>query len=132
MLENRPITVDEGTKDLTPGRNVTGMVDLNPQQLGIEVGGGAAIGGIIGFAAKKVAKIIAVLVGLQLALFKFLETRGILSVDWNAITGTATNASKAATGATGAQPPSWVLSLLSTLPVSAGFTGGFLVGFRKG
>ena len=108
------------------------MVDLNPQQLGLEVGGGAVIGGVIGFAAKKVAKIIAVLVGLQLALFKFLETRGVLNVDWGAITGTASNATEAAGGAAGAQPPSWAMSLLSALPVSAGFTGGFLLGFRKG
>ena len=48
------------------------------QQVGLELGGGAVIGGIIGFAAKKVAKIIAILVGIELDLFKFLETRGIL------------------------------------------------------
>lgn len=107
------------------------MVDLNPQQLGLEVGGGAVIGGVIGFAAKKVAKIIAVLVGLQLALFKFLEARGVLSVDWSAITGTATSAADAGRDASDV-PASWVMSLLSTLPVSAGFTGGFLLGFRKG
>ena len=108
------------------------MIDLNPQQIGLEVGGGAVVGGIIGFAAKKVAKIIAVLVGIELALFKFLETRGILQVDWDAITGTATNATEAAGGAAGSQPPSWLTSLLLTLPVSAGFTGGFLLGFRQG
>ena len=120
-----------GKKDLTSHRNVSGMVDLNPQQLGLEVGGGAVIGGVIGFAAKKVAKIVAVLVGLELALFKFLETRGILNVDWGAITGTATNATEAAGGAA-SQPPTWMVSLLSALPLSAGFTGGFLLGFRKG
>lgn len=108
------------------------MVDFNPQQLGLEVGGGALIGGIIGFAAKKVAKIIAVIIGIQLAVFKFLETRGVLAVDWSAITGTASNATEAAGSAAGSQPPSWIVSLLSALPVSAGFTGGFLVGFRKG
>ena len=108
------------------------MVDLPVQQLGLELGGGAVIGGVIGFAAKKVAKIIAVLVGLELALFKFLETRGVLSVDWNAISGTAANVSKAASETAGTQPPSWVTSIVSTLPVSAGFTGGFLLGFRKG
>lgn len=108
------------------------MLDLNPQQLGLELGGGAVIGGVIGFAAKKVAKVIAVLVGIQLALFKFLETRGVLAVDWGAITGTASNATEAAGGAAGSQPPSWMMSLISALPVSAGFTGGFLVGFRKG
>ncbi|MFB6162527.1 MAG: FUN14 domain-containing protein [Halococcoides sp.] len=100
-------------------------------QLGLEFGGGALIGGIIGFAAKKVAKVIAVLVGLELALFKFLETRGILEVNWTAITGAATNVTQSA-GETTAQVNSWAMSLLSTLPVGVGFTGGFLVGFRKG
>jgi len=101
------------------------------QQMGLELGGGALIGGIIGFAAKKVAKLIAVIVGLELALFKFLETRGILEVNWKAIGGAAQNATGQASGAA-AQPPSWVTSLLSALPVSAGFTGGFAVGFKKG
>jgi len=101
------------------------------QQLGLEVGGGAMIGGIIGFAAKKVAKLIAVIIGLELALFKFLETRGVLNVDWDAIRGAGSNATSSATDA-GGQGASWVSSLLSTLPVSTGFAGGFFVGFRKG
>jgi uncharacterized membrane protein (Fun14 family) len=105
---------------------------LGLQQLGLEVGGGAAIGGIIGFAAKKVAKLIAILVGLELALFKFLETRGILEVNWEAIRGTASNATSAAGQTATGQPPSWVTSLLSALPVSAGFAGGFMAGFKKG
>ena len=99
------------------------------QQLGLEVGGGALIGGVTGFAAKKVAKLIAVIVGLELALFKFLETRGVLEVNWDAISGAAGNTTNVATGA---QPPGWAVSLLSALPVSAGFTGGFLLGFRRG
>jgi uncharacterized membrane protein (Fun14 family) len=104
---------------------------LGLQQMGLEVGGGAMIGGIIGFAAKKVAKLIAVIIGLQLALFKFLETRGVLRVDWDAITGSASNATQAA-GEQGGETAGWLTSLLSALPVSAGFTGGFLVGFKKG
>lgn len=115
------------------------MVDLALQlegfgfrQIGLEAGGGAAIGGIIGFAAKKIAKLIAVVIGLQLALFKFLETRGVLQVNWEAIRGTASNATTSAGSAAAGQPPSWMMSLLSALPVSAGFTGGFLVGFKKG
>jgi uncharacterized membrane protein (Fun14 family) len=105
------------------------MVDIPLQQLGLEFGGGAVIGGIIGFAAKKVAKLIAVIVGLELALFKFLESRGIITVDWGRLTaGLLETTQDAATGA----PPDWILTILSTLSVSAGFTGGFLLGFRKG
>ncbi|WP_246982672.1 FUN14 domain-containing protein [Halorientalis marina] len=104
------------------------MADIfDPTQIGLEVGGGALIGGVIGFAAKKVAKIIAIIVGLELALFKFLETKGILVVNWEAIGGAATDA-----GGQAAEAPGWIVSLLSALPVTAGFTGGFLVGFRKG
>ena len=105
------------------------MMDINVQQLGLEFGSGAVIGGIIGFAAKKIAKLIAVIVGLELALFKFLESRGILSVDWERLSGGMTGAAKGA--ATGA-PPDWIMTVLSTLSISSGFTGGFLLGFKKG
>jgi uncharacterized membrane protein (Fun14 family) len=105
------------------------MVDINAQQLGLEFGGGAVIGGVIGFAAKKVAKLIAVIIGLELALFKFLESRQILSVDWEKLTAGAVKATESATSNT---PPSWAMSILSTLSIGAGFTGGFLLGFKKG
>lgn len=103
------------------------MVDISPQQIGLELGGGALIGAVIGFAAKQVAKIIAIIIGLELALFKFLETKGILSVNWDAITGAASDSANKAPDAAG-----WFASLLSALPVTAGFTGGFLLGFKKG
>ena len=104
-------------------------VGLNPQQLGLEFGSGAVVGGVVGFAAKKVAKLIAVIVGIELALFKFLESRGILTVDWDKLTAGVLKAGE--TAQTGA-PPSWVMTILSTLSIGAGFTGGFLLGFRKG
>ena len=105
------------------------QLNLRPGQLGFELGTGAVVGGIVGFAAKKVAKLVAVIVGLELALFKFLESRAILVVDWERLSGGVLQAGE--TAATGT-PPSWVASLLSTLSVSAGFTGGFLLGFRRG
>ncbi|MCO8243937.1 MULTISPECIES: FUN14 domain-containing protein [unclassified Haladaptatus] len=105
------------------------QVGIDPQQLGLQLGSGAVIGGVIGFAAKKVAKLIAVIIGLELALFKFLESRGILSVDWNKLSAGVVKTGQAAGSS---QPPSWVTTLLSTLSVSAGFVGGFMVGFRKG
>jgi uncharacterized membrane protein (Fun14 family) len=104
-------------------------LEIDPQQLGLEFGSGAVVGGIIGFAAKKVAKLIAVIVGLEMALFKFLESRGIMTVDWNRLSAGVLQAGETAQSGT---PPSWVTTLLSTLSVGAGFTGGFMVGFRKG
>ena len=108
-------------------------LELNPQQLGLEFGTGAVIGGIIGFAAKKVAKVVAVIVGLELALFKFLESRAILQVNWDKLGASFMDAGTAATdAATTGQPPSWVMSILSTMSMGAGFTGAFLLGFKKG
>jgi uncharacterized membrane protein (Fun14 family) len=105
------------------------MVDINLQQLGLELGSGAVVGGIIGFAAKKVAKVVAIIIGLELALFKFLESRQILTVDWERLTAGLLETGEAATTGT---PPDWAMTILSTLSVSAGFTGGFLLGFKKG
>ena len=105
------------------------LLEIQLQQLGLEFGSGAVIGGIIGFAAKKVAKLIAVIVGLELALFKFLESREILVVDWERLTG---GLIEGAQGAATGTPPDWVSTILSTLSISAGFTGGFLLGFKRG
>ena len=105
------------------------MAEFDFTQLGFEIGGAGAIGFLIGFAAKKVAKVIAIIIGIQLVIFKFLESRGILQVDWNRLTAGMVKATEV--GAGGA-PPSWMNTILSTLSVSAGFTGGFLLGFRRG
>ena len=105
------------------------QLGIDPQQLGLELGSGAIIGGVIGFAAKKIAKLLAIIVGLELALFKFLESRGILSVNWDRLTAGMVQAGEAAQNGT---PPSWVSTILSTMSVSAGFAGGFMIGFKKG
>ena len=104
-------------------------LDVNLSSLGLEFGTGAVIGFIIGYAFKMVAKVIAVLVGLELALFSFLESRGILAVRWDKLSGGLLDATDVAAGS---QPPSWLMSIVSTLSIGAGFTGGFLVGFKKG
>ena len=105
------------------------QLSLDPTQLGIEFGSGAVIGAIIGFAAKKVAKLIALLVGIELAVFKFLESRDIIFVDWSRLTAGLADTTQTATAGT---PPGWLSTILSTLSVSVGFTGGFLAGFKKG
>ena len=102
-------------------------IAIDFQRLGLELGTGAVIGGIIGFAAKKVAKLIAVIIGIELALFKFLESQGILEVNWDRLGASFLDAGEAAQGT----PPNWMMSILSTLSIGAGFTGGFLLGFKR-
>jgi uncharacterized membrane protein (Fun14 family) len=126
------------------------MVELDPLSLGLEVGGGGILGFLTGYAAKKVVKIVAILIGAQLALFKFLETRGVLDVHWEALYTGAANTTKAAANVTiggnktgnatgnataegaGAAGGGLFESFLSMLPVGGGFAAGALIGFKKG
>ncbi len=101
------------------------MLEVDPGTLALEAGGGAVIGGLIGFAAKKIAKLLAVIVGVQLVVFRYLESQGILIVDWDALSGGLVSASERA-------DPSYLESFISTLSVGAGFTAGFLIGFHRG
>jgi uncharacterized membrane protein (Fun14 family) len=64
------------------------QIDISVQQFGVEFGTGSVIGGLIGYAVKKVAKVIAVIVGIQVALFKLLESRYVIDVHWNKLGAT--------------------------------------------
>ena len=46
------------------------------------IGGGFAAGALIGYAIKKVLKIMAVIVGLFIAAMAYLQYQGIINVDW--------------------------------------------------
>ena len=95
--------------------------------LGMQMGGSALIGGLIGFTAKKIAKVIAVIVGLELVLFKFLESRGILQVNWEELGGTF----ESLAGDASSQTQSLVETFISTTGIGTGFAAGFFVGFKR-
>lgn len=102
---------------------------INFQQLGFETGGGALMGGLAGFIAKQVAKLIAVIIALELALFKFLEARGVLQVNWKKLADASANVTDTASENAG-EAASYVQSFIETLPLAAGFTGGFAAAFK--
>jgi len=100
---------------------------LDIQGLGMQMGGSALMGAVIGFAAKKIAKIIAIIIGLELVLFKFLESRGVLSVNWKRLT----NASEAAADQGAQATQTLVETFVSTAGIGASFAGGFALGFKR-
>lgn len=102
------------------------MVELNPTQLGIQAGSGAMMGGVIGFAVKKVIKIAAAIVGVQLAFLAYLENQGIVTVDWDAI-----NSAMAFTTNPGSTVSPLITNALSIAPIGGGAVLGFAYGFRK-
>lgn len=104
----------------------TGPVGSVLEQVGLRVGGATVAGGLAGWATKKALKIVAVLVGLQLAVMTFLQQRGFLTVQWDQL-GSAI----AAMSPPAAAVPAWVTTL-SSFGIGGGFLAGALVGFKRG
>ena len=94
----------------------------------LQMSGSGLIGLVIGFAAKKIAKIIAIIVGLELVLFKFLETQGIIQVNWGKMGGIFESFATSAPG----QAQSLVDTFVTTAGIGAGFAAGFYLGLKMG
>ena len=94
--------------------------------LGVAFGGSALAGGVTGFAAKKLFKLVIALIGVQLAIFAYLDHQGILDVQWQALDTALAGVHQSLQSV-----PSWLTAVGATLPIGAGFVGGFLVAFKK-
>jgi uncharacterized membrane protein (Fun14 family) len=97
----------------------------NSTFLASSLGGGALLGGVLGYAVKKVVKIVLFVMGLEVGLLTLLEQQGVINVNWDVITSW--------TGPdTGALAPVFTDMALSTGIAGGGFAGGFMVGYKKG
>lgn len=106
---------------------------MSPESLGVSIAGGGGAGLLIGYAAKKAVKIALFLFGGFLAILAYLETQGIISVNWegiNSAVGGVANVSSEAVG-TGTQQFT-ALTGTGAAPVGGGFSLGFLMGFYRG
>jgi uncharacterized membrane protein (Fun14 family) len=94
----------------------------------MEMGSGAVLGFISGYAAKIVTKIVAVVAGLSILFVKWLESQGVVNIDWASLSnGILSFGGQAASGA-----PSLADKFISTLGLGGGFAAGFYLGFRRG
>jgi len=93
----------------------------------VHIGIGGVGGFIVGYALKKLSKLVAVIIGLFVLALLYLSVNGIISVNygalWNSIGDLLGGASTAA---------SWVVSIISLLPFVGSFMVGFLLGFKLG
>ncbi len=103
------------------------LENLDPTQMAAQMGGSALVGAVIGYAAKKVAKILAVIIGVELVVLKFLESRGVLTVNWERLVNASENASQQVEPAT----RSFVETFVSTAGIGASFAAGFFVGLKR-
>ena len=98
---------------------------LSPLAYQLGIGG---IGGfVVGYAFKKISKLIIVLIGVFIIALLYLGTSGIININyealWKALEGSFSFASQAA---------SWLIGLISLLPFMGSFIVGFLLGFKLG
>jgi uncharacterized membrane protein (Fun14 family) len=102
------------------------MSDVLPSVV-YQLGLGGIGGFIVGFAIKKISKLIVVLIGVFIIALLYLGTRGIISINydelWNALASLLGFVSQAA---------SWLIGLISLLPFMGSFLAGFVLGFKLG
>lgn len=98
---------------------------LSPLVYQLGIGG---VGGlIVGYAVKKISKLIVILIGLFFILLLYLGSSGIININYaklfDALTGLLSFAGQAA---------EWLVGLVSVLPFVGSFTAGFALGFKLG
>jgi uncharacterized membrane protein (Fun14 family) len=107
-------------------------------ELGIaatSLGGGFFGGIVIGYALKKVAKVIAIVFGLFLAGLAYLQYQGIASMNWNKLQNLSQGAANAIINASQNGIPGVVTQHGFDswgLPLTGGMAMGFAIGFMKG
>lgn len=95
-----------------------------------ELGFGGVAGAIVGYTAKKLTKLAALVVGLIFIVIQGLVYLKFVSVDWNAVQQTAEHVWKDTQGVTLADRAWGVLS--ANLPFGGAFVAGFALGFKFG
>jgi uncharacterized membrane protein (Fun14 family) len=108
------------------------------------IGGGFFVGILIGYALKKVIKILAVIVGLFLAGLAYLQYHQIANINWDKLQqvseGAITTLSNAITQITGGSigdghAAATASSLAMTsfgIPLTGSISAGFTIGFMRG
>jgi uncharacterized membrane protein (Fun14 family) len=108
----------------------------NLGSFGATIGGGFFTGILIGYALKKVVKIVAIAVGLFFAGLAYLQYRQIVNIDWNKLQPVSQNAVMTVLNASKYIPGFTHTSDHATYPTISNFgiplTGSMAVGFTLG
>ncbi|MBI3783904.1 MAG: FUN14 domain-containing protein [Deltaproteobacteria bacterium] len=95
-----------------------------------QLGFGGMAGLVVGYTAKKIAKVAAILLGVLFLLIQILAYNGLITVNWGAVEHTATGVWSDGSGVTLADRAWAVIS--GNLPFGGAFVTGFLLGFKLG
>ena len=103
----------------------------------VTISGGFFAGLLIGYALKKVVKVVALVVGLFLAGLAYLQYQQILNINWNKLQVVSQNAvsTLATTQIPGLNGSDHTIALALTnfgIPLTGSVSMGFAIGFLKG
>jgi uncharacterized membrane protein (Fun14 family) len=111
----------------------------NLSQFTATIGGGFFVGVLIGYALKKVIKLLAVIVGLFITGLAYLQYHQIASINWNKLQtvseGAITTLSNAIIQIQSSSDGHAAASLAMTsfgIPLTGSMSAGFTIGFMKG
>ena len=115
------------------------MEELTLPTIGAGIAGGGLVGFIMGFTAKKIANLLKILIitliGIQLFILAFLETTGMITVDWDSVGTAISTAASESVGVllwAGDAASPLVDALMAFLPATGGAAVGFLIGWQRG
>jgi uncharacterized membrane protein (Fun14 family) len=96
------------------------------------IGGGFFAGILLGYALKKVVKLIAVVVGLFLAGLAYLQYQQLGSFNWDRIEGTISMIANTTTNTFNGYNIENLATTNFGTPLASGMSAGFAIGFMKG
>jgi uncharacterized membrane protein (Fun14 family) len=108
------------------------MVVDNISYIGVVVGGGFFGGLLLGYAIKKVVKLIAVVVGLFLAGLGYLQYQQIASVNWDKVEGTISIIANTTSNTLNNHNIETLVTTNLGIPLTGGVSAGFAIGFMRG
>ncbi len=95
--------------------------------LAFQLGVGGVGGFVVGFAIKKLSKLVLVLIGLFLLALIYLGARGIININYDVLWSGLSSLLGLAGSAF-----SWLVGVISLLPFAGSFLVGFLLGLKLG
>ena len=96
------------------------------------VGGGFFGGILLGYALKKVVKLIAVVLGLFLAGLAYLQYQQVAFVNWAKVEGTISTIANTTTNTFNDYNIETLAMTNLGIPLTGGMSAGFAIGFMKG
>jgi len=113
------------------------ILELVRNELTIEstlfaAGSGGIVGSLIGFAIKRVLKIIAVVAGLFFGVLIYLQSQSILNVNWDKLQSVSESTLSVVTNSVSNAGQISAITTNLGIPLTGGLSAGLILGFTKG